>query len=63
VFGYVGLVDGLVERIRAELGFPCKVIATGGLARLIAPLSTTIDGFDEELTLDGLRLLYERNRE
>ncbi len=62
VYGYVGLVDGLVERIRAELGFPCKVIATGGLARLIAPLSSTIDEFDEQLTLDGLRLLYERNQ-
>ncbi len=63
VFGYVGLVDGLVTRIREELGFPCKVIATGGLARLIAPLSSTIDEFDEELTLDGLRILYERNVE
>ena len=63
VFGYVGLVDGLVTRIKAELGFPCKVIATGGLARLIAPLSSTIDEYDEELTLNGLRLLYERNQE
>ncbi len=44
VYGYVGLVDGLVERILAELGYPCAVIATGGLASLIAPLSRTIDG-------------------
>ncbi len=62
VYGYVGLVDGLVERILAELGFPCAVIATGGLASLIAPLSKTIDEVDPELTLVGLRILYERNR-
>jgi type III pantothenate kinase len=46
VYGYVGLVDGLVERIREELGFPCAVIATGGLASLIAPLSKTIGEVD-----------------
>ncbi len=63
VFGYVGLVDGLVTRLRAELAFPCKVIATGGLARLIAPLSTTIDEVVDELTLVGLRILHERNVE
>src|SRR5215831_16937842 len=61
VYGYVGLVDGLVERIRAEVGFPCAVIATGGLARLIAPLSRTIEEADEILTLVGLRILYQRN--
>jgi type III pantothenate kinase len=63
VYGYVGLVDGVVERILAELGFPCAVIATGGLASLIAPLSKTIDEVDAELTLIGLRILHERNRE
>jgi len=62
VYGYVGLVDGLVERILAELGFPCAVIATGGLAPLIAPLSRTIGEVDDVLTLVGLRILYERNR-
>jgi type III pantothenate kinase len=62
VYGYVGLVDGLVERIRGELGFPCAVIATGGLASLIAPLSKTIGETDEHLTLTGLRILYDRNR-
>jgi type III pantothenate kinase len=62
VYGYVGLVDGLVERILAELGFPCAVIATGGLAPLIAPLSKTIGEVDDMLTLVGLRILYERNR-
>jgi type III pantothenate kinase len=62
VYGYVGLVDGLVERILAELGYPCAVIATGGLAPLIAPLSRTIGEVDDVLTLVGLRILYERNR-
>jgi len=62
VFGYVALVDGLVTRLRAEMECAeCAVIATGGLARLIEPESDTIDEIDEFLTLDGLRLLYERN--
>ena len=62
VYGYVGLVDGIVERLMSELGFPCSVIATGGLASLIAPLSKTIGEVDDVLTLQGLRILYERNR-
>jgi type III pantothenate kinase len=62
VYGYVGLVDGLVDRILAELGYACTVIATGGLASLIAPLSRTISQVDDELTLVGLRILYDRNR-
>ena len=61
VYGYVGLVDGLVTRLRAELGYACDVIATGGLASLIAPLSTTIREVDDVLTLVGLRILHERN--
>jgi type III pantothenate kinase len=61
VYGYVGLVDGLVTRLRAELGYPCKVFATGGLAILMAPESETIEHIDANLTLEGLRLLYERN--
>jgi type III pantothenate kinase len=62
VYGYVGLVDGIVERLIAELGYPCSVIATGGLASLIAPLSKSIGEVDHALTLQGLRILYERNR-
>jgi type III pantothenate kinase len=61
VFGYVGLVDGLVARLKSELGYPCRVIATGGLAGLIAPESETIEENDPDLTLEGLRILYERN--
>jgi len=61
-YGYVGLVDGLVNRIKAESKDHPKVLATGGLANLIAPESLTIDEVDDFLTLDGLRILYERNR-
>lgn len=62
VYGYVGLVDGLVDRLIEEMGFPCAVVATGGLARLIAPLSRTIKDVDDDLTLTGLRILYERQQ-
>lgn len=61
VYGYVGLVDALVERLRSEVRSPCAVIATGGLATLVEPESRTIDDVEEYLTLEGLRLLYERN--
>jgi type III pantothenate kinase len=63
VYGYAALVDGLVDRIRSEVGFSCAVIATGGLASLIAPISDTIGEVDDHLTLVGLRILYERNTE
>jgi type III pantothenate kinase len=61
-FGYVGLVDEIVTRMRKSVDFTCKVIATGGLAPLIAKDSKTIEETDEMLTLVGLRLLYERNQ-
>ncbi|HJL17050.1 MAG TPA: type III pantothenate kinase [Sandaracinaceae bacterium LLY-WYZ-13_1] len=61
VLGYVGLVDGMVERIQDELGTEVSVIATGGLARVVQAESKTIERVEEYLTLEGLRLLYERN--
>lgn len=62
VFGYASLVDGMIARIREELDFPCSVIATGGLACVMAAHCTSIERVDDNLTLDGLRLIYERNR-
>jgi type III pantothenate kinase len=61
-YGYIGLVDGILERIIAELGQPARVIATGGLARQISEDSRYIAEIDDMLTLDGLRILFERNR-
>jgi type III pantothenate kinase len=69
-FGYIGLVDGIIERIIAELGAspaadpakPLRIVASGGLARMIAPDSRYIQEIDDLLTLDGLRILFERNR-
>jgi len=62
-YGYVGLVDEIVGRIKAESRENPKVIATGGLAGLIAPETKSIEEVDEFLTLEGLRILYQRNRD
>jgi type III pantothenate kinase len=61
VFGYVGLVQGIVARMRAEIGESARVIATGGLAELFAPLIPEIEAVDPHLTLVGLRLIHELN--
>jgi type III pantothenate kinase len=61
-FGYLSLVDGLVDRISAELGTRPRVVATGGLADLLGRSAERIDEIDPHLTLEGLRILDERNR-
>ncbi|MUP58642.1 type III pantothenate kinase [uncultured Megasphaera sp.] len=61
-YGFVGQVDGLISRIREELGATAKVVATGGLAVVIAPATKSIDVVEPLLTLEGLRVIYERNR-
>ncbi len=63
VYGFAGQVDGIVERMDAELGGGSEVVATGGLAELISPHARTIRRVDPFLTLDGLRLVWARNNE
>ncbi|MFM7271060.1 MAG: type III pantothenate kinase [Actinomycetes bacterium] len=61
IYGFSGQVDAMVDRFRAELG-DCTVVATGGLAELIIPHSRTIEHHEPWLTLEGLRIIWERNR-
>ena len=61
VYGFAGQVDTILRRMRAEMG-ECETIATGGLSEHIVPFCEEVDTVDDLLTLNGLRLLYERNR-
>ena len=62
IYGFAGLVEGLVARIKQELGGEAKVVATGGLANMIADEVTCIDAVEPELTLLGVRIIYEKNK-
>lgn len=62
IYGFVGQVEGIISRMKKELEFEPKVVATGGLAGIIATETDCIDVIDDLLTMDGLRLIYELNR-
>ena len=61
IYGYVGLIEGIVARMKKELDEHAKVIATGGLAKIIAEETDVIDALEPDLTLHGLRFIYEMN--
>jgi type III pantothenate kinase len=63
LFGYAAMVDGIVARLREQLGDGLRTLATGGLAALVVPFCESIDEVDDLLTLTGLRLIWERNRD
>ena len=62
MLGEVARIDGLVQRIFEELGYEAPVIASGGLGRYLMGASTTVTAFEPDLTLEGLRLIYQKNR-
>jgi type III pantothenate kinase len=62
LYGYAGLVDGIVERMKKELAADARVVATGGLAELVSPETRSVQEIKPQLTLEGLRLLYDINR-
>ncbi|MBQ2889834.1 MAG: pantothenate kinase, partial [Clostridia bacterium] len=62
IYGNAGAIDGIIDRYREELGEDCTVIATGGLAKVIAPLCKNEIIIDEDLLLKGLMLIYEKNK-
>lgn len=61
-WGYIAMIEGVVERIREEAGVPLRVVATGGLAPLFSDATDVIEGYDSEMTVRGLELIYRRNR-
>jgi type III pantothenate kinase len=63
LFGFAAMVDGIVARLREQLGAETKALATGGLASLVVPYCDSIDAVDDQLTLTGLRLIWERNQD
>jgi len=63
VFGYIGMIEGMVARMRAEMNEPqARVIATGGLASMLAPQTQAIDAVERDLVLEGLRIIFDMNR-
>jgi type III pantothenate kinase len=60
-WGYIAMIEGMVARIKAEVGRPMKVIGTGGLAHLFRHSTNAIEHVDHDITIRGLRLIYERN--
>ena len=61
LYGYTGLVKGMIETIKAETKLDFTIVATGGLAAILTPLKDTFDDIDRNLTLEGLRLITEAN--
>jgi type III pantothenate kinase len=63
IFGFIGMVEGLINRLKSELGGEARVIATGGSSQILAPFTKEIEIVDPDLTLEGLRLVAERNQQ